>query len=97
VSDTNKSGLSFKAIGIALAVACFLGCGGFLALSGVGAVFMGAHEETSDDPAPDASKKGAKKGAKKGGKKGAKKGGKKGAKKGGKKGGKRKKSGGRKQ
>ncbi len=86
VPDANKSGLSFTAIGIALAIVCLIGCGGILTLAGVGAVFMGAHEETSEESPSDASK---------GDQNGAKRGSKKGGKSGGKSGGKPKKRGGR--
>ena len=56
-------GFSFTAIGIAVAVVLLLGCAGVAGLGGVGAVFFGAHQETTDDPTPP--KKTSKKASKK--------------------------------
>ena len=104
MSKPAKSGVSIAAIGVAVALVALLGCAGVLGLGGVGALFMGAHEEASDETSSSAGKgtKKAGKGTKKAGKgtkkagKGTKKAGKgtkKGKSKTKKAGGKRKGSG----
>lgn len=54
-------GISFTAIGVMIAVVMLLGCAGFVGLGGVGAVFVGAHQETTDG-AETPAKTGASKG-----------------------------------
>jgi len=86
------------AIIAAVVVVMLLGCGGVFAMGGIGAVFMGAHQESTDPPpkaTPDNKQGGSKKGTKKGTtqKGGSKKGAKKGTQKSGTKKGAKKGSG----
>ncbi len=75
-------GISWTAVAIALVLLLALGCAGVFGMGGAGAVFWGAHQETSEDGAnggkttpktdkaqPNKGKKGGKKSGKKSGKK----------------------------